>query len=52
MSEQGQASQTATPPPTAVSKPSLAGRILGFIGLLLAVLLLRSSKKEENAAAT
>jgi membrane protein len=50
MSEQGQASAAPAPTPQG-SKPSLAGRILGFVGLLVAVLLLRSSKKEENAVA-
>jgi membrane protein len=47
--EQGQGTTPPSLPPT--SKPSLAGRILGFVGLLVAVLLLRASKKEENAAA-
>jgi membrane protein len=50
MGEQGQ--NTSSPQPSPASKPSLAGRLLGFVGLLLAVLLLRSSKKEENAAAS
>jgi membrane protein len=43
--------QATTPPPPPTSKPSLIGRVLGFVGLLVAVLLLRSSKKEGNAAA-
>jgi membrane protein len=42
---------SSSPPASGASKPSLAGRLLGFVGLLVAVLLLRSSKKEENAAA-
>jgi membrane protein len=46
-----QRQNTSSPPASGASKPSLAGRLLGFVGLLVAVLLLRSSKKEENAAA-
>jgi hypothetical protein len=49
LGEHGQ--DTGSPPSPRGSKPSLAGRVLGFIGLLVAVLLLRSSKKHGNATA-
>jgi uncharacterized BrkB/YihY/UPF0761 family membrane protein len=45
----GEQGQSATPAP--VSRPSLAGRVLGLVGLLVAIVMLRGSKREENAAA-
>jgi hypothetical protein len=64
--EQGQTSNASTPagssrsgelcePPQTASRPSLAGRLLGFVGLLVAVLLLRgkdtSTASDEHVAA-
>jgi membrane protein len=54
--EQGQATSGSAdqPCPPETARPSLAGRVLGFVGLLIAVLLLRgkdTSRSGERAAA-
>jgi hypothetical protein len=50
--EQGQAGDSASEHEQRSNKPSLAGRVLGFIGLLFAVLLLRgeTSKATDDCA--
>jgi len=47
MAEQGESANGQQAAPANVARPSLAGRLLGFIGLLVAVLLLRNRSTSE-----
>jgi membrane protein len=54
LAEQAQNTRIEPKPPNPISRPSLAGRLLGFIALLIAILLLRgrmAKPTDEHAAA-